>query len=480
MKGKTEGAEIIVVGAGPNGLAAGVALAREGHRVVVHEAASQIGGGTRSEELTLPGFVHDVCSAVHPMGIGSPFFRTLPLEQHGLKWIHPPLMMAHPFDDGTAAVLDRSTVATGESLGESDGRAYQRLMDPFVRDWEGVLEDALAPPFHIPRHPFIMARLGWYGMRPAMSLVRHLFDGPRARAMFIGIAAHALLPMEKTPSAAFGIMLALAGHGAGWPIPRGGSQSIANALASLLREHGGRIETDSQVGSLDDFEEARAVVLDVTPLQLLSIAGERLPPRYTAQLRRWRYAPGVFKIDWALSEPIPWTAPECRRAGTLHLGGSAEEIARSAAEAWKGEDDRRPFVLLAQPSLFDPTRAPAGKHTAWAYCHVPHGSTKEMSELIERQVERFAPGFRDTILARHTFNTLELEEHDANLIGGDINGGVQDVRQFLFRPAVKIDPYSTPDPKIFLCSASTPPGGAVHGMCGYYAAQSVLKRLGRR
>ncbi len=467
---------VAIVGAGPNGLAAGVTLAREGCRVVIYEAADRIGGGTRTEDLTLPGFHHDVCSAVHPMGIASPFLRTLNLERYGLEWIHPPLAMAHPFDDGTAAWLDHSTVLTGESLDPGDDIAYRKLMDPFVRDWPALFSDALAPPVRIPRHPLLMARLGWYGMRPAMSLARSCFQGPRARALFVGIAAHTLLPMEKIPSAAFGLMLGVAAHGAGWPIPKRGSQSIANALAALFRELGGEIEINEPVHSLDGMEEADVVVLDVTPRQLLSIAGDRLPAGYRAQLRRWRYAPGVFKIDWALSEPIPWTADACRRAGTLHLAGPAAEVARSAAAAWDGAQDEKPFVLLAQPSLFDPTRAPEGRHTAWAYCHVPHGSTADMTEAIERQVERFAPGFRETILARHTMNPRALEIHNPNLVGGDINGGVQDIHQFLFRPSIRLDPYSTPNPRIFLCSASTPPGGAVHGMCGYHAAQSVLGR----
>ncbi len=471
--------DIIVVGAGPNGLSAAVLLAQHGLRVVVHEATESIGGGTRTEPLTLPGFIHDVCSAVHPLGAGSPFFRTLPLEQHGLQWIHPPLLMAHPFDDGTAAILDRSTFTTGETLGRTDARPYRNFVEPFVRNWEALFSDVLAPPIRIPRHPLLMARLGRFGMRSAMGLARSLFAEPRARAFFVGIAAHTLMPMEMAPSAAFGIVLAVAGHAVGWPVPRGGSQRIAEALAALLRDHDGKIETSSPVRSLDAFDRARAIVLDVTPRQLLAIAGERLSAPYRARLRRWRYAPGVFKIDWALSAPIPWKAAECRRAGTIHVGGSAEEIAKSASDAWNGKDDDRPYVIVAQPSLFDDTRAPAGKHTAWAYCHVPNGSTRDMTSAVERQIERFAPGFRDIILARHTFDTHQLEEHNANLVGGDINGGVQDVMQFLFRPARRLNPYTTPDPRIFLCSASTPPGGAVHGMCGYHAAKTVLRRLNR-
>lgn len=471
---------VVVVGSGPNGLAAAAAMAREGYRAIVYEAMGRIGGGTRSEPLTLPGFTHDVCSAVHPMGAASPFFRELPLERHGLEWIHPPIPMAHPFDDGTAAVLDRSTAATAESLDSDDGAAYRRMMDPFVDEWETVLAEVLAPPIHLPRRPLLMARFGWLGLRSALGLVTMRFERDRARAFFAGIAAHTLLPLDMSPSAAFGLVLALAGHAAGWPIARGGSQRIADALADLIEEHGGTIVTGSPVRSLDPLPEAAATFLDLTPRQVLELAGERLPGRYTRWLHRYRYAPGVFKIDWALSEPIPWTAPECRRAGTIHLGGSTAEIADSAAAAWHGEPDENPFVLLAQPSLFDPSRAPEDRHTAWAYCHVPHGSTEDMTLEIERQVERFAPGFGDVVLARSTMNTRELEEHNPNLVGGDINGGVQDLRQFLIRPVPRIDPYRTPVNGLYLCSSSTPPGGAVHGMCGYNAARSALRRLDRR
>ncbi len=470
---------VVVVGAGPNGLAAALALARAGHPVEVHEAADAIGGGTRTEELTLPGFRHDVCSAVHPMGAASPFFRRLPLGEHGLEWIQPPVLMAHPFDDGTAVTLERSLAATADGLGAADGAAYRRLMAPFLRAGEPLFEDVLAPPLRLPRRPLRMARLGLYGLRSADRLSRRLFRSERARAFFLGIAAHTLLPMEKAPSAAFGIVLALAGHAAGWPLPRGGSQAIADALAALLRRHGGTIHTGSEVRSLEPFAAAPAVLLDLTPRQVLAVAGERLPDRYRRQLAAFRYGPGVFKVDWALREPIPWTAPACRRAGTVHLAPGSAAIAASAAAAWNGAPDDEPFVLLTQPSLFDPSRAPAGRHTAWAYCHVPNGSTADRAAAVEAQVERFAPGFREVVLARHTFDTRQLEAHDANLVGGDINGGVQDLRQFFFRPVPRLDPYATPLAGVFLCSASTPPGGAVHGMCGYHAARSARRRLDR-
>jgi len=470
---------VIVVGAGPNGLAAAVALAREGFEVTVHEAADRIGGGASTRELTLPGFRHDVCSAVHPMGAGSPFFRELPLAEHGLEWIHPPVLLAHPFDDGTAALLLHSTADTAESLGADDGGAYRRLMDPFVADWRAVFDQALAPLVRLPRRPFLMSRLARLGMRSGLGLSRRWFASERARAFFMGVAAHALVRMDRPPSAAFAIMLALAGHGPGWPVARSGSQSVSDALAGLLAAHGGRILTGARVSSIDALPPARATLLDLTTRQVLEVAGHRLPKRYRGRLERFRYGPGACKVDWALSQPIPWKAPECRRAGTLHLGPTVAEIVASTNAAWEGRPDATPFVLLSQPTLFDPSRAPEGRHVAWAYCHVPHGSPVDMTRAIERQVERFAPGFGDTILARHTFTAPELEAHDANLVGGDINGGVQDVAQLLFRPAPRLDPYATPVEGLFLCSASTPPGGGVHGMCGFNAARSVLARVGR-
>jgi phytoene dehydrogenase-like protein len=468
---------LIVVGAGPNGLAAAVELARAGRPVRVYEAADHIGGGTRSAALTLPGFVHDICSAVHPMGAASPFFRRLPLGRHGLEWVHPPAPLAHPFDDGTAALLERSIAATGETLDPGDRSAYRKLLAPLVDAWEPLFAEVLAP-LHLPRHPVLLGRFGLRALWPADWLIRACFAGPRARALIAGIAAHTLEPLTRAPTAAIGLMLAVAGHAVGWPIARGGSQRIADALASILEGLGGTIVTGVRVRSLADLPRAEACVLDLTPRQVLRVAESRLPAGYRTRLARYRYGPGVFKVDWALSDPIPWHAKECARAGTVHVGGPAEEIAAASAAAWEGRVPSRPFVLLAQPSLFDDRRAPPGRHIAWGYCHVPHGSAVDMTPAIEAQVERFAPGFRDTILARHTMTPAELERHNANLVGGDINGGIQDLWQLFTRPVASPAPYRTPARGVYLCSASTPPGGAVHGMCGYHAARTVLSDLG--
>ncbi len=470
------GGPLIVVGAGPNGLAAAVELAGAAQDVRLYERSDRVGGGTRSAELTLPGFVHDICSGVHPMGAASPFFRGLPLRQHGLEWVHPPAPLAHPFDDGTVAVLERSLDATGETLDAADRRAYRRLVAPFVDAWEPLFADALAPP-HVPRHPVLLARFGLRALRPAAGLVRAWFSGERARALLTGIAAHALELPTRVPTAAFGLILAIAGHAVGWPLARGGSQRIADALASVLRARGGEIVTGTHVRSLAELPPAPAYLLDLTPRQVLRVAEDRLPPGYRRRLARYRYGPGVFKIDWALSDPIPWRAKECARAGTVHLGGSSAAIAAASAAAWEGRLEPRPFVLLAQPTLFDDRRAPPGRHTAWAYCHVPRGSEADMTAAIEAQVERFAPGFRDTILARHTMTPGQLEEHDPNLVGGDINGGVQDVWQLFTRPVVSLVPYRTAAPGVYICSSSTPPGGAVHGLCGWHAARAALRDL---
>jgi phytoene dehydrogenase-like protein len=464
--------DAIVVGAGPNGLAAAIELARAGLSVRVLEAAETVGGGARSAELTLPGFMHDVCSAIHPLGVASPFFRTLPLAEHGLEWIEPPAALAHPFDDGTAALLERSPEAAMRDLGGDEAR-WRRLFAPLARDAEPLLEDVLAP-LHVPAHPLMLARFGARAALPATALARLSLRGAKARGLFAGLAAHSMLPLERSPSAAFGLVLGLLGHGVGWPFPRGGSQRLSDALASYLRSLGGEIETGRRVKSLAELGETRPVLLDVTPRGLLALAGDRLPARYRRRLEGYRYGPGVFKLDWALDGPIPWRAEECARAATVHLGATLEEIAASEAAPARGEIAEQPYVLLAQQSLFDPTRAPAGRHTAWAYCHVPNGSNVDLTERIERQVERFAPGFRERILARSARGPADLERHNANIVGGDINGGAAILSQLFTRPVARVSPYTTPLPGVFLCSASTPPGGGVHGMCGYHAARAAL------
>ena len=464
--------DAIVVGSGPNGLAAAITLARAGKSVLVYEAKDTIGGGCRSAELTLPGFVHDVCSAIHPMGVGSPFFRTLPLDQFGLEWIQPPAPLAHPLDDGTAVILERSVEETASSLGQ-DGPAYLRLMRPFAEHWDKLAEGVLSP-LRPPRHPFALAHFAYYGLRSVRGLVTHAFKGERAPALFAGISAHAMLPLEQPPSAAFALVLGALGHAVGWPVARGGSQRIADALAAYLRSLGGEIITGTEVSSLDDLPPAEHVLCDVTPRQLLRMSGDRFPATYQRQLERFRYGPGVFKLDLALDGPIPWKAPECLRAGTVHVGGTMPEIASAERAVWRGVHPEQPHVLVAQQSLFDATRAPEGKQTVWAYCHVPNGSTLDMTERIEAQIERFAPGFRDRILARHARSAAEMEAYNPNYVGGDINGGVQDLWQLFTRPTVQPVPYATPDKHVFLCSSSTPPGGAVHGMCGYHAAQAAL------
>ncbi len=466
--------DAIVVGAGPNGLAAAITLAQAVCSVQVLEANETIGGGARSASLTLPGFIHDICSAIHPLGVGSPFFRSMPLAEYGLEWIFPPAALAHPFDDGTAVLLERSVGATGAQLGP-DADAYIRLMAPLTTDWDR-LAAALLGPMRFPKHPFTLARFGLHALFPAYSLAKRLFKGERARGLFAGLSAHAVVPLEFPMTASFGLVLGVTGHAIGWPLPRGGSQRIAEALASYLRALGGEIITGRRVESLEELPPARAILCDVTPRQLVKIAGQRLPIGYRRKLGRYRYGPGVFKLDWALDGPIPWKAPECARAGTVHLGATLEEIAASERAAWYGQPCERPFVLVAQQSLFDSSRAPAGKHTAWAYCHVPNGSKRDMTECIEAQIERFAPGFRHRVLARSVMTPATIEQHNANMIGGDIGGGANDLRQLLTRPVPGLSPYATPAAGLYLCSSSTPPGGGVHGMCGYFAAQSALRR----
>jgi phytoene dehydrogenase-like protein len=467
--------DAVVVGAGPNGLAAAVELARNGCSVAVVEAETTIGGGARSAEITLPGFVHDLGSAIHPFGYASPYFRSLPLEDHGLEWIHPPASLAHPFDDGTAAMLERSTEATGATLGP-DAEAYQRVMDPLVADARTIVAALTGTP-EFPRHPLALAAAGWRSLRSARSVATDTFEGEKASGLFAGNGAHSFLPLEKRPSALFGFVLGALGHAFGWPLPRGGSQKIADALASYLRSLGGEIFTGMRVRLVDEVPRTRTVLFDVTPRQLLSIAGDHFTGRYRRALRRYRYGPGVFKMDFALDGPIPWEAEECLRAGTVHLGGTLEEISAGEAAVARGTHPERPWILLAQQSLFDDTRAPEGKHTVWAYCHVPNGSTFDMTERIEAQIERFAPGFGERILARSISGPAALENQNANLVGGDVAGGYMDLRQLLARPMIRPNPYSTPAEGLYICSSSTPPGGSVHGLCGFLAARAALRRL---
>lgn len=464
--------DAIIAGSGPNGLAAAITLARQGWRVLLLEAKPTIGGGMRTAELTLPGFHHDICSAIHPLGMGSPFFKSVPLSDYGLEWIQPELPLAHPFDDGTAVALHQSLDETVGQLGV-DGAAYRRLFAPLVANWDKIAHEFLGP-LRLPRHPIAMTQFGLRALWPTTTLARALFRQKPARALFAGLAAHAIMPLEWPLTAAFGLMLGTLAHRVGWPLPQGGSQAIANALAAYLGDLGGEIVTNHEVKSLADLPPARAVLLDVTPRQLLTIAGDTLPPGYRRQLQRYQYGPGVFKVDWALSDPIPWRAEACRRAGTVHLGPTMQDMALSERLVWQGKVAERPYTLVTQQSLFDDTRAPTGQHTGWAYCHVPHGSTLDMTAVIESHIERFAPGFRGTILARHTMTTYDFQQYNPNYIGGDINGGVQNWRQLFTRPVPRLNPYTTPLPGVFLCSAATPPGGGVHGMGGYHAAQTVI------
>jgi phytoene dehydrogenase-like protein len=473
----SEAVDAVVIGSGPNGLAAAVALAQGGARVLVLEAAATPGGGTRTAELTLPGFRHDVCSGCHPMGVLSPFFRTLPLEAHGLTWLRPEISVAHPLDGQPAVLLQRSLEATSHGLG-ADAPAYQRLLRPLLADPHGLLADLLAP-LRFPAHPWAMLRFGLAGVRSAEGLARGRFEGERARALFGGCASHAVLPLDRLLTGALGLVFCLTAHVEDWPVAKGGSEAITLALGSLLRSLGGRIETGRRVRSLAELPPTRVVLFDTDPAQLAAIAGPALPEGYLARLGRYRYGPGVFKLDWALDGPIPWKDPAVLRASTVHLGGTLEELAASEAAVWRGEHPERPFVLVVQQSQVDPGRAPAGQHTGYAYCHVPAGSTVDCTAAIEGQLERFAPGFRDRVLARHAMTAADFARYNPANVGGAITGGVADWPQLFTRPVARLDPYRTPNPRLYICSSSSPPGGGVHGMCGYHAALSVLRRLDR-
>jgi phytoene dehydrogenase-like protein len=466
--------DAVVIGSGPNGLAAAITLQQKGLSVLVIEGKDVIGGGLRSAELTLPGFVHDICSAIHPLAIGSPFFQTLPLHEHGLEYIVPEIAAAHPFDDGRAAAVYQSIEKTAESMGK-DKRAYLNLFGPLAKDWPKIDADVLAP-LHFPKSPFAMAKFGLKALTSATFLARN-FQTKEARGLWAGMAAHSIQPLSNLSTSAIGLVLLLSAHRKGWPVAKGGSSEIAKALASYFTSLGGKIETGNYVTSLNALPSSKAVFFDVTPRQMLKIAGHRFSSIYKWQLERYRYGMGVFKVDWALDGQINFDAPEARKAGTVHIGNTLEEIAYSEREASRGRHPSKPYILLAQQSLFDSTRAPAGKHTVWAYCHVPNGSRKDMTLNMERQIERFAPGFREQILGRHTMSPAQMEEYNPNYIGGDINGGVIDLGQLFTRPALRSSPYRTSAKGLYICSSSTPPGGGVHGMCGHHAAKTALKDI---
>ncbi|GAC1327020.1 MAG: NAD(P)/FAD-dependent oxidoreductase [Candidatus Dormibacteria bacterium] len=463
-----------MVGAGPNGLSAAVTLARAGKSVLVLEASSRPGGGCRTSELTLPGFRHDVCATIQSMVSSSPFLSSLPLRELGCEEVYPEIALAHVLDGGEAVAMYRSLEATAAGLGR-DAAAYRRLVGPLARSSRELFAETLGP-LRPPRHPVAMGRLGMRAVWPAATLARTVFRTEPARALFAGLSAHAIQPLTNVLTSAFGLMLALSVHASGWPVARGGSEALTLALVAELERLGGEVRSNAEVKSLSDLPDARAVLLDLTPRQVAGIAGDRLPGDYLEALAGYRYGPGVFKLDWALDGPIPWQSTLARRAGTVHVGGPMSEVVASEAAVVGRSPAARPFVILVQASIFDPGRAPAGKHTAWAYCHVPNGSEEDMTSAIEDQVERFAPGFRDLVLARHATNTAALEAYNANYIGGDINGGVQDWRQLFARPLARPLPYATPDRGLYICSSSTPPGGGVHGMCGYWAARAALAR----
>lgn len=466
----------VIIGSGPNGLAAGIVLAQKGKRVKIIEGSDSIGGGARTKFLTLPEYRHDVCSAIHPMASASPFFASLPLAQYGLKWIVPPLSVAHPLDNGPAVTMELDVYETAKKLGV-DSAAYLGLFKPIIADFGDLLPDLLGPFNPLPKSPLKVAKFGINAIRSVESLINSRFKGKESRALLAGLAAHSIQPFDNIATSAITLILGAAGHTMGWPMPEGGSQSLSNALAAHFVSLGGEIETERMVRSIGDLPDSNTVLFDITPRQILDIVKNEMPGHYRRKLTNYRYGPGVFKLDIALDGPIPWIDKSCERAGTVHIGGTYEEIAHSERQVFEGKYSEKPFVLLAQQSLFDPTRAPQGKHTVWAYCHVPHGSTRDMTPQIENQIERFAPGFKDLILSRSKMNTVDMQSYNPNYIGGDINGGVQDLRQLFTRPAGLFDPYRIPDSPFFICSSSSPPGGGVHGMCGYHAALAVLDYL---
>ncbi|TGN19213.1 phytoene desaturase family protein [Leptospira idonii] len=467
--------DVCIIGSGPNGLSAASLLAQSGLSILVLEAKSKLGGGMRTEELTLPGFLHDVCSGAHPMGILSPFFKTLPLEKFGLKWKEPPISVAHPLDEEPSVLLTQSIEETAEGLG-IDGSSYQKLISPFVNNSPHFWEDVLAP-IHIPKDPFSFVRFGLTGIRSAKGLAGSRFKEKRAKALFAGLASHSILPLESPLTAALGLVFAVSAHQKSWPVVEGGSENLAKALVAYLNTMGVEFQTNTRITSIAELPQTKVVIFDTDPLQLASLTESHLPGLYRKRLERFRFGPGVFKMDWALDRAIPWKDPKCLSASTIHLGGTMEEIAKAEADVWKGKHPDRPYVLLVQQSLFDPSRAPNGKHTGYAYCHVPNGSRIDLTEVIEKQIERFAPGFSKTILARHSMYTADFERYNPNYVGGAITGGAADLTQAFFRPVARLNPYSTPNPHLYICSASTPPGGGVHGMCGFYAAKTVLKRI---
>lgn len=467
----------VVVGSGPNGLGAAIRLAQGGLSVIIYEASHRAGGGMCSESLTLPGFIHDVCSTAHPLAAASPFFRSLPLESHGLKWIHSPAVVAHPLDDGTSVILKRSVEETAQLLG-ADGKNYRAFFEPLVKRWRDLMDDILRPIPHLPKHPLLLAKFGLNALLSAQGLARRRFREERARTLFAGIAAHASVPLTEMASAAPGLVLQIAGHAVGWPIPAGGSQKLADALVSYFKSLGGEIILNTPIRTIKDFAPAEMTFFDLSPGQILKIVDQDLPPKIRNAFSSYKHGPGVFKLDWALSAPIPWTAKQCREAATVHLGGTLNSLVASESGLREGKTSEFPYVLLCQPSLFDPTRAPRGNHTAWAYCHVPHHSTIDMTDVIENQIERFAPGFKGIVLKRSALTPLDLEKRNPNLIGGDISGGLVTPRRLLIKPAGIFDPYTIKNTPYYICSASTPPGPGVHGMCGFHAATRALKRSG--